>query len=126
MKLPLNRNGVQVCDATGRIIISSLNPIDIAERDQIVKYVNETWKRKQSQAGETSRICAAYETNDPFRDLAARAIPCVRAAVKHWKWMLEHRVCDKTIEGQIRQAEKLYETLDYLVKRNKGAAATHS
>ena len=123
MKLPLLRNGVQVCDSTGRVVISALNPIDIAERDQIVRYVNDTWKRKQAQGGETSRMCAAYETSDPFRDLAARAIPCVKVAVKHWKRMLENRVGDKTIEGQIRQAEKLYKTLDFLVKRNMEGGA---
>lgn len=123
MKLPLCRSGVQIYDCDGRIIISELNPIDIAERDQIVEYVNSTWKRKKSMAGLASRICDAYETSDPFRDLAARAIACVKAAIKYWKRMLEHNIADKAIEGQIRQAEKLYETLDFLVKRYKAAAA---
>lgn len=45
MKLPLQIDGATVRDAEGRVIISALNPCNMAERRQIVKAVNATAKK---------------------------------------------------------------------------------
>lgn len=116
MKLPLHIDGVTVRDAEGRVIISALNPINIEERELIINYVNATMKRKRKNMGETERMIEEYAKSDPFRDLARRTIPCVKAAVKYWKHIIQVRGPDATVDGQIRQANKLYETLDYIIR----------
>ena len=56
MKLPLYIDGATVRDATGRVIISALNPCTMAERRQIVRAVNgsaaaldalESWEKTE-------------------------------------------------------------------------------